>query len=245
MTLKLNEKPIEVWHLDDYIKCPNYAKYNWNRRQIRRAHYLYGPLSNVILSCYRDQANLNKKVLWKTVRNRVHQELAPLLDTKIAIEDYKQVAIDCLVEIRNWYINVFREGPTTCLYNLEIEACVPVTGVTIAGQLDAMLLSPDQNMIVEVTDKFKSNREVLSSLSIRSKIWLLHAKKVKVDKLKVIRIQDKKIKIDTLKIQNYDDFIYKTERTIQWATGSIREKVFHPSITSMCDTCPYKGVCKW
>jgi hypothetical protein len=62
---KRNNQAISVEHLDDYVKCPNYAKYNWNNHKIKRQHYLYQPLREIIRNAYKDQANLEKKIAWR------------------------------------------------------------------------------------------------------------------------------------------------------------------------------------
>jgi len=250
MKLKLNEKPVRVRHLDDYIKCPNYAKYNWTNHEIRKSHYLYNPLRSVILSCYRDLSNLEKEIAWKTVRGRVHESLAPLLDKDIPVSDYRSVALSCLGQIRNWYLRNFRGGSTACIHNLWLESRVPGTGVNITGGIDAITIAPNQIKVIEITDKFKDVREAVNALSIKSKVWMLKQEGVKVDQIQFVRILKRtsssiSVFTDTLIIQDYNDFIYKTERAIQWATGSIKHQIYHPSITSMCGSCPYKQICSW
>ena len=240
MSLHQN-KFIDVWHLDNYIKCPAFAKYDWNNKSLRGHHYLYHPIRNILLGCYRDLANLEKKIVWKTVRERVHKNLAPLLKTDIEIEDYKRIAIQVMSQIRSWYINSFRDGPEICLHNLKVNSLVPATGISIEAQIDAVLVSSDQVRIVEITDKYEDLREASLSLSLQAKAWLLSKQDVKVTEIELINISNKSFTNRVFRIR--EKALLGTERSLQWTIGGIKHKVFHPSVTQMCTTCPYRSIC--
>lgn len=242
---RLKTSTVELRHLDDYMKCPNYAKYNWTNGSLVRHHFLYQPVRSIIMSAYRDMANLEKKVQWKTLRGRVHTALAPLLHNELEIAEYFKLSKYILEKIRGWYLNTFRDGPTTCLHNLSIESPVPATGLSIATTIDAILLSPDQTSIVEITDKYKDIREASVSFSIRAKVWALKQEDINVKSVLLVHIKEGNINVHEINIRNIDEYCFSVEKSLQWALGSIKHQIFLPSITSMCDSCPYKGVCSW
>lgn len=243
--MKLKDEPVDAWHLEDYIQCPNYAKYNWVNGKIRKHHYLYWPIRNILMSGYRDLANLEKKPQWKTFRSRVHGQIGVLLDSDLEVDKYYTLAKRVIEQIRGWYLKAFRDGPATCLYNLRLETHVPATGMSIAADVDAILLSPGQTSIVEITDRFKNLREAISSLSIRSKVWMLSQENIRVNSVILVRIDSGVIRVERIQIHDYDDYTYKTERVIQWAMGSMKHQIFMPAITEKCKECPYKEVCSW
>lgn len=239
----MKKNVLEIKHIEDYVKCPNFAKYNWVNDSETRNDF-YKPIRNILLSCYRDMSNLEKKVVWKTVRNRVHSELAGLLNTR-TLEQYQKDAVHVIQSLRTWYLNYYRSGPELALHDLALQELVPGVGVSIKATVDALLLEPGNITLVEVTNRFSSGEEAYNSIGLRAKVWLLSKQRVMVNKMLVINIKGKDLQIYTLKLTEPKDIVYRTERALSLIVGGIKYNVFYPSITDMCNRCPYKPICAW
>jgi hypothetical protein len=242
--LKPDQEYVPLEHLDDYIKCTNFAKYNWSNIK-RKRHYLFSSLKDLILDTYIDQANLNKKIVWKTLRNKLHSNLVPIILKNKSVNDYMKIIKKIMSQLRNWYIDHYRDGPDSCLACLRLESKVPSTGLSIEADIDAVLLSNQDIFMVEITDKYKNINEAVNSISLRAKVWLLAQQGVKANKIILILIQEGNITIESIVIHNADEFLLKTEKALQWCIGGIKHKITFPSVTPMCKTCLYKDICTW
>jgi CRISPR/Cas system-associated exonuclease Cas4 (RecB family) len=242
--LKSDQNKVPLEHLDDYSKCTNYAKYNWSNIK-RKRHYLFSSLKDLILDTYIDQANLNRKIVWKTLRNKVHNKLVPVILGNKSISDYLKIVKRIMEQLRSWYINHYRDGPDICLASLQIESKVPSTGLSIEANIDAVLLSNQDIFMVEITDKYKNINEAISSVSLRAKVWLLAQQGVKVNKITLILIHEGNVLTENITIHNIDEYLFKTEKVLQWCIGGIKHNITFPSVTPMCKSCLYKDICTW
>lgn len=240
----MNKNKIEIRHLEDFVKCPNFAKYNWDNSRKSSNSIYYQPIRNILMSCYRDMANLEKKVVWKTVRNRVHGELTVLLE-HMDLKEYQKKAIRITESLRGWYIDRYRAGPEEAVSDLRLEGIVPATTMTIVAEVDAILLAPTGITLVEITDKYSNAVEAYNSIGLRTKIWLLSLQGVSITSALIVNIRDKTINTFSLTYSKPEDIVYKTERALSLITGSIKHTIFYPSLTEDCKTCPYRSICSW
>ena len=132
---------IKVKHIVDYSKCPNFCKFNWNNHSLVDSKT--SAIRRIIKSCYRDQANFERKIVWKTVRSRVHTELSSLLED-LSLTDYHKMAVRVLDGLRGWYLNDYREGPELCLYGLALKSYVPDIGIALEGVLRVFSWASDR-----------------------------------------------------------------------------------------------------
>lgn len=242
--LKSDQNKVPLEHLDDYTKCTNFAKYNWSNIN-RKKHYMFSPIRGLILDTYIDQANLNRKIVWKTLRNKLHSKLVPVILENKSVGDYLKIVKKIMEQLRNWYINHYRDSPDICLACLHIESKVPSTGMSIEADIDAVLLSNQDMYMVEITDKYKNINEAISSISLRAKVWLLAQQGVKPNKIILILIHEGNIITESITIHDTDEFLFKTEKALQWCIGGIKHNITFPSVTPMCKTCLYKDICTW
>jgi hypothetical protein len=230
MISKPNE-PVDIRHLAEFSSCPNFARYNWNLKKEKEHEVPYLVIRKIILDCYRDLQNLDKQVRYATVRNRVHNAYAPY-SGDMSVATYLKKVTRMLEQIRGWYLHTFREGPTTCLINLEVGALVPATGLQVTGGMDIVTVSePDLVSLIEVTDKFNNKREAFRDFELRSKIYLLKKNNINVSKLSVVNVKGGRIEVWDYKIHDLDSFIYKTEKVMQVVASQIKNDISYPSIS--------------
>jgi len=231
---------IKIKNLVDYSKCPNFCKYNWNNNSL--VDEKTSALRRIIKSCYRDQANLERKVVWKTVRSRVHTELSPLLEN-LTLAQYHSLAIETIDTLRGWYLDYYRDGPGLCLHGLALKKNIPGIGIELEGSIDALLLE-ENNISLVVVGEYPSNiSDIYRGLELRAKAWLLSQEGVIINNFLVINLIRGRIKINKIRIDNPEDYLYKAGKTIQVIAGAIKHDVYYPSVTDMCKTCPFGSIC--
>lgn len=231
---------IKVKNLVDYSKCPNYCKFNWINHPTVDGKT--SAIRRIIQSCYRDQANFERKIVWKTVRSRVHTELSPLLGD-LSLEDYHKMAIRVIDSLRGWYLNHYREGPELCLYGLALKANVPDLGISLEGSVSALLLEENNISAVLIGTEYEDPLSTYRSMELRAIAWLLAQHGVIINSFLVINIKNDTIKTYRLKVDNPDDYIYKASKAVQLIAGGIKHNILYPSVSDMCNTCAYRSIC--
>jgi hypothetical protein len=153
------------------------------------------------------------------------------------------MAIRVIDSLRGWYLNYYREGPELCLHGLALKSPVPGIGIELEGEVDALLLEEENVSMVTISDRFQDPTTAFKGMELRAKAWLLSQQGVIVNNFLVINISNDTIKVYKLRIEDPEDFLYKTEKAIQVIAGGIKHKVFYPSVTDMCTTCPFRSIC--
>ena len=64
-------KLITIENIQDYIKCPNYAKYNWNFTNLKNKKLNH--TEELLKNAYKDLAIYGVPTSWKTIRTRATQ----------------------------------------------------------------------------------------------------------------------------------------------------------------------------
>jgi len=228
---------VKINQLRNYAACPNFAKYDW-----------YVPVTTeknvvrtVLESCYRDVAVLNKRVDWKTVRNRIHNHLIEL-ESNLPTEGFYNGAVAIMESLRNWYLSSYRDGTEEAICNLELEDTI--SDVNIKLSIDTLLIGKKHITLMEYTE-METAEEVLRDIGLRTKILLLGKQNIKVNKVLAIKCSARAVKTWTLNIDNSSNWNYKTMQVLQLMLLSIKKKLFYPSPTSMCSTCKYRDICSW
>lgn len=227
---------VQIHQLRNYAKCPNFAKYSWNVPTKTTKNVV----RSVVESCYRDVAVLNKRVDWKTVRNRVHHQLVALEPT-LSSDEFYNAAVAILESLRPWYLVYFRDGTEEAICNLKLEE--EINQVQVTAQVDAVLIG-EKITLLEFTE-CESIEEILRDIGLRTKILLLGKQNIKVNKILAIRCSDRSVRVTSLSVDNPDSWNYKTLQSLQLMLFSVKNKIFYPSPTSMCTTCKYRDICSW
>jgi hypothetical protein len=66
-----------------------------------------------------------------------------------------------------------------------------------------------------------------------------------VNKVLAINATDNKVECIKLSVHNPEEWNYRTRQTLGLMLLSIKNNIYYPSVTSMCNSCPYKAVCSW
>lgn len=217
-----------------YTKCPNFAKYSWHipvqtKRTVPRI---------LIEDCYRDIAVLNKRIEWKTIRNRVNNLLLEH-EPELSGNNFYNSAITIMESLRNWYVNYFRDGTEEAVCGIYLES--ELNQVKLSAVVDVLLIG-EKITLIEFTEE-ETAEEILRDIGIKTKIYLLGKQNIKVNKIVALRCTNRSVKTTTLNIDNTDAWNYKTEQSLKLVTIAVKNKIFYPSPTSMCSTCRYKDIC--
>lgn len=239
--MQSDKQLIQIRHLKDYSQCPNFCKYNWNllSKPIKPS-----TLEQIIDVCYRDLA-FNGKPNWAKIRKYVQEQLL-VLEPDLETQQLYKRSVELMTSLRNWYLEIYRDGPSESLYRLQLKGVIG--GLSISGEVFTTLLessgSSNKTTLVEFTE-LDSELLMIRDFSIRVKIWLLTQQQVKVNKLLFIKTTNKIIKWWNLNIQDPDLWNYKTEQSLKLIASGIKNNVYYPSVSDMCNTCIYKDTCSW
>lgn len=232
---------VKIKNLIDYSKCPKFCRYNWSNH-LSNTDDKTAALRRIIKSCYKDQANFERKLVWKTVRSRVHTELSPMLENT-SLDGYHSMALKVMDSLRSWYLEYYREGPELCLHDLALKRVVPEVGIELEGHIDALLLEEDNVTMVNIKTKPESLLEAYKGIELKAKAWLLSQEGVIVNQFMIINVSGDTIKVQKIRIDKPKEYLHETEKVMQIITGGIKHKVFYPSVTDMCKACPYGSIC--
>jgi hypothetical protein len=226
---------IQIGQLRDYSQCPAYAKFNWSAGSPS-----YRTITeNVIRSCYMDLAVNNKKVDWRTVRNRVHHQVLLHSEELNANQIYKLVVL-ILDSIKKWYLEEFRDGEEEGLVDLRLELEINKTKVEV--NIDGLLVEGNKITLVDFTEK-ETTQDILRDIGLRTKVLALSKQNITVNKVLSIKCSDRSVRCTPLKVDNIPNWNYKNEQILQLMLLGMKQKIFYPSPTSMCSTCKYKDIC--
>lgn len=227
---------VQIKNLRDYTKCSNYAKYHW--------HYLdsssESTCRSIIESCYRDIALHNKKVDWRTVRNRVYREV--FRETNQNVDSLYKEALAVLSTLRNWYLEYYRDEPGEAILNVDLEE--ETNGMKVTARIDGVLINGDDVTLIYFTEE-KEPQEILRDIGLRTRVYLLGREKILVNKILAINATDKTVTCNKLTVHNPIEWNYKTRQALGMILLSMKNNIYYPSVTSMCNSCPYKSVCSW
>lgn len=226
----------QIKRLRDYQKCPNLCKYDVSGTESVDQTVI----RKVLEYCYSEIATSNTSLVWKDVRTKVTQLLCELEPHLTAKQIYSSSLV-VLETVRNWYIANYRDKENSGLVNIRLTE--ELNGIQITGVVDAVLLTGKKVKLVEFTDL--SLDQVYSDIGFRTKIWLLGKAGLKVTSALVIKCTNRTIETVTLKILETEKWNLKNEQILKLITISIKNKIFYPSVTSMCNTCQYKSICSW
>lgn len=227
---------IQIKHLRDYSKCPNYAKYNWYNEDLKLKSNI---CKQVVTSCYRDIFVLNKKVDWKTVRNRIHSFISK--ENSIEADKIYSFSIALMSGMRDWYLQIYRDGPVEGIGPFLLEE--KIFEETIQIQIDGLL---NDNKSVTLIHYCNEEADwILKDPELRIKIYLLSKQKIKINKVLVISCSETSVKTKTITVDNVDNWNLKTEKMLGLFLYSIKNKVFYPSITKDCSSCRFSDICSW
>jgi len=227
---------IQIQNLRDYTKCSNYAKYNWNAT----SNSTQSITRSIIDSCYRDIAVLNKTVDWKTIRNRTYKEV--FKEPNRSVDTLYKDSLVILNALRNWYLEFYRDLSCEAICNITLQETI--SGETITAKIDTVLVSEKEVTLIEFSDT-DNIEDILKDIGLRTKIYLLGKEQILVNKVLVIKTSNNNVTCTRVSVHNPVEWNYKTRLALQVIVGSIRQKIFYPSPTSMCTACPYRGICSW
>lgn len=237
MGCQMTEQLVQIHQLRTYAACPNLAKYSWHVPVVSKKNLI----RTVIESCYRDLAVLDKRVNWKTVRNRIHNHLLKV-EPNLSTDNFYSSAISIMESVRNWYIDSFRDQDGEAICNIKLEDTI--REIKIEATIDIILIKRKQITLVEFTEADKPEK-ILRDIGLRTKIYLLGKQNIKVNKILAIKCTDRAVRTWSLSIDNSNTWNYKTYQVLQLMLFSIKNKIFYPSVTSACVTCKYKEMCGW
>jgi hypothetical protein len=99
--------------------------------------------------------------------------------------------------------------------------------------------------LLDFTEEMDSN-DFIRDITWRAKVWALKKQKVNIKHiLSIAKSNKNSFKINRFTINNQDDFYNKTDQTLKMIGMGIKNKIFYPSVTEMCNTCNYNSICGW
>lgn len=241
------EKKILLRQIDDYSKCPNFAKYNLN--SLEKYSREFSIFRHIVLSAYRDLQNIQTIPTWPTLRNRVTKQVIKDVDVSNSEElskayKFTKVMLD---KVHQWYGELIAGFPGEALVNVEISNQLGKTGVTVTGIADVILLYQDQVTLIDIVERPDISQHQVTlaynSIKLQSLMWLLQSQGIEVTD--IVRVIYKPDGIDFAKLKMEKLIPGKVERRLHLIVTGIANEIYYPSVTSMCSTCPYKSICTW
>lgn len=217
-------KLIQISNFRDFAKCPAYCKFNFNKEAKSKKH-ISDLIIEEMLSKLSDRAG---KLSWEQIRNRI-------TNSGLSYED----SITLLDSTREFYLKKYRDIPSEYISNIKLETTI--FDQKIEAFINGIFVnSKNEKTLVEVSD-CKNIESLNRDICLRIKLFILKQNHLEIDKILIISPETKKINYwEVRSIYNY-----KIEDTIKLYTHCIKNNLFPPSPTQMCNTCNYKEMCTW
>lgn len=238
-----NEIPLSRY--EDYLKCPKYCQFNVGQSTGKKFSKLNNVFNVLLKDIYLAQAK-HRKPHWDEVRSLIDPLLGPAyLTDETTLTDYYHNSKKVMESLRIFYTNYYSSSPDTALSNIKLSVPVPYSQANITGNIDALQVGLETKVLVEISEKFQTQAEFFNSFSVRAKLWMLSKESVEINTLLSINTSFPYLKFFLTDLRPYSNLIPSIEKTIIFTTGAIMNNIYYPSVTDMCNKCPYKTICRW
>lgn len=232
---KLNLKDIEL-----YSKCPAY--YNYSRSVLTKPiPEDLSIIKQVIERAYTKDNKTDYKASWRTIVGWVNQLVFKSRDVHnpSIFEQGTKLAQSILQKLQNWYYKEYIYDQVVCFPQLQLE--LHTTNTTI--QCDAPLVKLDNTpVIVSYGVQQPTKNELSRSLHV---FGLATALGYYLDS-PAINYHYRSILLKTehtVDIEIDSGQMQKTIEMISNIAETIHRKIFFPSMTQQCHSCPFKKRC--
>jgi len=233
MRLNLNE-------IKAFSKCPRY--YSFLKSGEMPISLRNKIIEHIIKKCYSRQSENNYFIPWRTVLGWIDKAIFHDIDVSLpeSYEKAKQLSNSIVEPLHHWYQEEFKKEEVITYINIPAKKIIG--GCEIYETIPIVKMT-DPITIVTIDDAISSEIQMFNDIKTRGLAWLL-TQELKVDTIVNEHLLIGKLKrLEILKTNFNKEMNKKIQQTIEHIAAAIRIGVSYASISSACNTCPYKTEC--
>lgn len=232
---------IPLHQIKAYSKCPAYASFSKKSKPVPES-VRNKIISNVIKKCYVRHSQTGYRVPWRIILKWIDHDILKEINLKDddAYDKAKSLADSIVVPVNHWYHRLYKKEEHEGYVNVPVSAIAG--GCEIYDTVPIIKMS-DPITIIIIDDIVNSQVQMYNDFKVRGLLWLV-SRQLGLETLKAEHLLIGPTRaLESTSIVCNKEMNKKIESSISHIAIAIRNNVCYPSITLMCNSCPYNKEC--